>query len=148
MSQKRTLDIDFVAPHSLEDCAYRLGRLDDRRSVPFSPPFSVRLTHLDENTCAFLLNENSPAPVMIRGYLNYLHDRATYVSGVAIIKRHPLYRDTLVGLGLILALVVVVSELMLVVYLPIFAFFMLRYRAGITRERERLVRLVGDTLVR
>lgn len=144
--RKRVLDIDFVAPHSLEACVYRLGRLDDRRDVPFAPPVSIRLARLDEDTWAFRLNESIPAPVKVEGYLNRLHHESTYVSGCALVKRRPLYRDLLLGLLLILALALVVGMLILALYLPAFLYFTARYQAGVDDERARLIRLMGNTL--
>ena len=144
---KRDLDIDFIASHSLDECVYRLGRLDDRRDVPFAPPVSIRLTPLDDTTWAFRLHEAAPAPVLIDGYLNHLHDDCTYVSGRAIIKRRPLYRDLLLGLLLILALALIVGPVIVAFYLPAFVVFTVRYQSGVENERARLARLMCNTLI-
>lgn len=145
--KKLSLDIDFVAPRPLEDCVYRLGRLDDRREIPFAPPVSIRLAQLDEDTWSFRLNESTPAPVTIHGYLNRLHDQSTYVSGLAKIERHRLYRDLLFGLLLILLVALVVGLVVIVLYLPVFLVFTARYQSGIEDERNRLTRLMGDILI-
>ena len=144
--KKHELDIDFVAPHSLEDCAYLLGRLDDRREIPFAPPVRVRLEPVDDDTVAFRLHEEAPAPVVIHGYLNRLHDESTYVSGIAITRLHVLYRELLLGSGLILGLTAVVGPIVSVLYAPAFAMFVLRYRRGVALELGRLTRVVGDIL--
>jgi hypothetical protein len=145
--RKHRLDIDFVAPHALDDCVYRLGRLDDRRAVPFAPPVSIRLAHLDADTWGFCLNEDTPAPIRIDGYLNRLHDDATYVSGRAMMRRRSLYRDLLLGLLLILGLALVVGPVIVLLYLPAFLFFTTRYHDGVADEHARLARLMSDTLV-
>lgn len=140
------LDIDFVAPHSLDDCAYLFGRLHERRDIPFAPVVAVELRNLDDDTYAFRLNEAVPAPVVIHGYFNRLHNDSTYVSGVATIRRFSLYRDLLLGLLLILLLALVVGPLILLVYLPVFVIFVMRYHSGVQHERARLVRLMCETL--
>ncbi len=144
--KKHKLDIDFVAPHSLEECAYLLGRLDDRREIPFAPPIRVRLDYIDDDTCAFRLNEDAPAPVVIHGYLNRLYDDSTYVSGIAITRQRVLYRELLLGCGLILGLTLLVGPMVSVLYVPAFAAFVLRYRRGVELELGRLTRVVGDML--
>ena len=144
--KKHELDIDFIAPHSIEQCAYLLGRLDDRREIPYAPPVRVRLDYVDDNTYAFRLNEDAPAPLIIHGFLNRLHDDSTYVSGIAITRRHVLYREMIVGSGLILGLALLVGPIIFVLYVPVFAVFVLRYRRGVELELGRLTRVVGDML--
>ena len=84
--------------------------------------------------------------VKIHGYLNRLHAESTYVSGVAITRRHVLYRELIVGSGLILGLALVVGPLIGLLYVPAFAVFILRYRRGVALELDRLTRVVGDML--
>ncbi|MBZ0294380.1 MAG: hypothetical protein K8L99_17590 [Anaerolineae bacterium] len=139
-------DIDFVSRYSLEDCIYRLGKLDDRRRYPFAPITLLRLQYLDDNTCAFQVAERLPAPVVIHGYLNRLQSDATYVSGHARIRRHRLIGEVLIGFGLIALIALLVGTLVIVLYLPVAAVFFWRYQRGVADEHRRLVRVFRDLL--
>jgi hypothetical protein len=138
--------IDFISPHSLDECAYRLGRLDDRRRVPFVPQTRICVRCLNENTWSFSINETLPAPVRVYGYLNRLHDASTYISGEVIISYRRLCRDVVMGGALLIGLGLVVHVLVALVYGLCFGLFLWRYLRGIAAERSRLTRLIGDTL--
>lgn len=145
--QHRPVAIDFVAAYSLEDCAYRLGQLHDRRALPFVPPVQVRLICLDDDTWAFQLRETQSAPVTIHGFLNRLHHDSTYISGVAVINRYRLYADAVIGLAIISGLALIVGLVVAVLYVPILLYLIQRYWRASRAELLRLTRLIGDVLV-
>ena len=144
--KRRGLEMDFIAPHAIEDCMYKLGQLHEQREIPFAPLLSVRLASLDADTCHFELRQRLPAPVSIHGYLNRLDGQSTYVSGLAVLHYRRLYGEAaLVLLGL-LGLMLVVGPLIGLLYLPLLLIFMLRYRHGAAQEFGRLSQLLTGML--
>ena len=138
---------DFVAVNTLEVCLSRLGSMQDLRDIdPWSPKAIVRIEYVNDNTYGFTVIEHEPAPVELRGYLNRLDDETTYVSGEARAKLFLQLAELLFLAGLIVLLTMFVGFFVLLLFVPPLAAFVWYYWHGVNKERDRLVRVVKDTL--
>ena len=142
-----TLTFDFVAVNTLEECVSRVGKLQDLRDLdPWSPKATVHIEHVNDNTYGFVIIENEPAPIKLRGYLNRLDAETTYVSGEAQAKLFLQLAEVMFLAGLIVVLTMFVGFFMVFLFVPPLAAFVWYYWHGVRRERERLLRVLKDTL--
>ena len=142
-----TVAFDFVAPNKLEECVSRVGSLQDLRDLdPWSPKAIVHIEHVNDNTYGFVVLESEPAPIRLHGYLNRLDDVTTYVSGEAQAKLFLQLAEVLFLAGLIVVLAMFVGLFVIILFVPPLAVFVWYYWHGVRRERERLMRVLKDTL--
>ena len=144
--RKAKMTFDFVAPYSLEDCIYRLGKLQEIRDLKFVPRIIIKRRMLDVDTCEFHVRETRPASITLVGYLNRLDDGATYVSGETAIQRRT-YVEAAPFVGAIFALCIVVGWGVGALLLPPLFLFMRGYWRGSEVEQDRLLRLTKDMLL-
>jgi len=138
---------DFVAVTPLEECVTRVAALEDLRDLDaWVPATRVNLDQIDTHTYAFIIRENDPAPVELRGYMNRLDDGTTYVSGRASAKVYLQGAEFGFLLSLIFGLAVFVGVFVLFLFGPPFGLFVWFYWRGARKERDRLVAVVKDTL--
>ena len=78
--------------------------------------------------------------------MNRLDDENTYISGEAHAKLYLQLGEILFLFGLIIVLAIFVSVFVMVIFLPPLAAFVWYYWQGVRKERERLMRVVKDTL--
>ena len=144
--RKSKMAFDFVAPHSLEECMYRLGLVQEQRDIDFAPRIAIKQHRLDADTCAFSVWERRPASITLTGYMNRLADDATYVHGSAVIQRRT-YLEAAPIVGGIIGMCVVVGWGIGAILLPPALLFMQKTWRGSEIEQERLLRLTRDTLL-
>lgn len=139
---------DFVTPLGLEACQSRVGAMQDLRNLDdWSPQVRVNLNVMDEQTCAFRLTEQQPAPIVITGYLNRLDDGSTYVSGEASARVYLQLGELAFLVALIFVLTVWVGWYVAVLFGPLLMMFVWYTWRGVRKERDRLTAVLRDTLV-
>jgi hypothetical protein len=143
--RKRKPLFDFVVPHSLEECAYRVGHIQEIRDIAFAPTIRIRLTPVDDDTYSFQVREVRPGSIHLVGYLNRLDKHTTYVSGMAAI-RPIIYLEMIPLAGVIFALMFFAGWMMGLLFFPPLIVFALRTWRGVRKERERLIRLTKGIL--
>lgn len=147
LSSEYTIKFDYLAPNTLETCISRLGSLQDlRENDPWVPQTRVNIKHLDDNTYAFILRERQPAPIEVRGYLNRLDATSTYISGEAKARVFLHGAELAFLTGLLIVLTIFIGIVVAILFAPPLAVFAWYTWRGAQRERDRMVRVIRDTL--
>lgn len=142
---KWALSFDFIASHSLDECDYRLGLLQEIRDIAFAPTIQIhRHTHKNDSL-AFTIIETQPADIVISGYMTYLEAEKTFISGSVYLQPHSRWEAlppalALLCMGPFLGVGAVIGGL------GLWWWFVQRYQRGTAREAARLVQLLKDVL--